>query len=176
MSVCPFLRAHSSGTDSIFDFASESSMAFHPRYWSEPVENGSSEFDYYDWNAVGRASAAKHIKSDTRKQPKAEQELELEPEVRVVCPVGSVLIFSAAQMHSTVPNTSGTSRVSIDVRTVNVRDLEDDVSAPNIDSAPTGTSLRDFRRASDLEDLPVELVDRYDIGTERAGVLVYRPG
>jgi hypothetical protein len=160
----------------IFDFASESSMAFHPRYWSEPVENGSSGFDYYEWNAVGRADAAKHIKSDTRQQPKAEQELELEPEIRVVCPVGSVLIFSAAQMHSTVPNTSGTTRFSIDVRTVNVRDLESGASAPNIDSSPTGTSLRDFRRASDLGDVPPELVDRYDIGSQREGVLVFRPG
>ncbi len=159
----------------IYEFASESSMAFHPRYWTEPVPNGSAEFDYYDWNAVGRADAAKHIKSDTRREPKAEVELELEPQIRVVCPVGSVLIFSAAQMHSTVPNTSGSARFSIDVRTTNVRDLEQGLSAPNIDSAPTGTSLRDFRRASDLSSIPDELVARYDFGSQRDGVLVYRP-
>jgi len=42
----------------IYPIASESSTAFHPRYWSEPVKNGSREFNYYEWNSVGRASAA----------------------------------------------------------------------------------------------------------------------
>src|SRR5215813_13224597 len=59
----------------IYDFESESSMAFHPRYWNEAVENGSSEFNYYEWNSQGRKQAAQHIKTDTRKQPKAKQEL-----------------------------------------------------------------------------------------------------
>ncbi|MBV9183821.1 MAG: hypothetical protein JO356_21160, partial [Acidobacteria bacterium] len=65
----------------IYDFESESSMAFHPRYWAEAVENGSAEFNYYEWNATGRKQAAQHVKSDTRKQPKAKQEIELEPQV-----------------------------------------------------------------------------------------------
>ncbi len=54
----------------IYDFECESAMAFHPRYWTIPVKNGSAEFNYYEWNAVGRASAASQIKSDTRKQPR----------------------------------------------------------------------------------------------------------
>src|SRR4051794_22672458 len=33
----------------IYPIESESSMAFHPRYWSEPVANGSAKFNYYDW-------------------------------------------------------------------------------------------------------------------------------
>lgn len=160
----------------VYDFDSESSMAFHPRYWTEPVPNGSSEFDYYEWNAVGRADAAKHISSDTRKQPKAETEIEVEPQVRIVCPPGGALIFSGAQLHTTVPNTTGLTRFSIDVRTVNLHDLEDGKAAPNIDSSPRGTSLRDFRVASDLSPCPDELVSRYDLGASQdEGVLVYRP-
>ena len=49
----------------IFEFESESSMAFHPRYWSEGVPNGSDDFNYYEWNATGRKEAAKQIRSDT---------------------------------------------------------------------------------------------------------------
>ncbi|MCI0540693.1 MAG: hypothetical protein L0Z50_36305 [Verrucomicrobiales bacterium] len=52
-----------------YDFVSESSMAFHPNYWSTPISNGSEEFNYYRYNATGRKDAAKHIKSDTRSQP-----------------------------------------------------------------------------------------------------------
>jgi len=159
----------------IFEMASESSMAFHPRYWSEPVKNGSNEFNYYEWNSTGRASAAQHIKSDTRKQPKPEQPMELDPQVRLVPEPGGVILFSAAQMHSTVPNTSGKTRFSIDFRTVNLRDVREQKGAPNIDSACTGTSLRDFLRGSDLSAMPEDAVELYDQNAVGEGVLVYKP-
>lgn len=98
-------------------------MAFHGRYWSQPIKNGSSDFNYYQWNADGRKNAAKHINSDTRVQPHAEEPLELEPQVRLVCPPSGIVLFSAAQLHSTVPNTSGFTRYSIDFRTVNIEDV-----------------------------------------------------
>lgn len=160
----------------IFDFETECSMAFHPRYWSEGVKNGSSEFNYYDWNANGRAQAASQIKEDTRKQPKPEQEMEPDPQVRFIVPAGGLVLFSGAQMHSTVPNTSGFTRYSIDFRTVNISDVANRVAAPNVDSHCTGTSLRDFKRARDLADMPEELVAPYDIGPKPTdGVTVYQP-
>jgi hypothetical protein len=159
----------------IFEMASESSMAFHPRYWDEPVKNGSSEFNYYEWNSTGRATASQHIKSDTRKQPKPEQEMDLDPQVRIVPEPGGVILFSAAQMHSTVPNTSGKTRFSIDFRTVHLSDLRRRIAAPNIDSECTGTSLRDFLRAGDLSPMPEDVVAMYDSTSVSEGVLVYRP-
>jgi phytanoyl-CoA dioxygenase PhyH len=159
----------------IFDFESESSMAFHPRYWSEAVENGSSEFNYYEWNSLGRKQAAQHIKTDTRRQPKAKQELALNPEIRIVCPRGGIVLFSAAQMHSTVPNTSGKTRYSIDFRTVNAHDLRTRSGAPNLDSYPTGTSLRDFVRGEDFSAMPEDLVQQYDLGPKGEGELVFKP-
>lgn len=160
----------------IFDFVGESSMAFHPTYWSETVPNGSAEFNYYEWNAQGRKNASKHIKRDTRKQPKAANEIELHPQTRIVCPTGGLILFSGAQMHSTVPNTSGQTRFSIDFRTVNRLDLVEGRGAPNVDSTPVGTSLRDFVRGSDFAEMPEELVDRYDSGPAAEGSLVFQPG
>ncbi len=109
----------------IFEMASESSMAFHPRYWSEPVKNGSREFNYYEWNSTGRANAAQHIKSDTRKQPKPEQPMELDPQVRIVPEPGGVILFSAAQMHSTVPNTRAKRGSVLTSARCNVGDLKE---------------------------------------------------
>jgi hypothetical protein len=158
----------------IFDFASESSMAFHPEYWEKPVKNGSGEFNYYEWNTVGRKDASKHIKTDTRKQPKAEEPMRIDPQVRIVCPRGGVILFSAAQMHSTVANTSGRARYSIDFRTVSLSDLRSGNAAPNVDSRPMGTSLRDFVRGSDAAPMPEDVVSQYD-NAPAEGVLVYRP-
>jgi hypothetical protein len=159
----------------IYEIESASSMAFHPHYWEQPVKNGSSEFNYYEWNSAGRKDAAKHIKSDTRKQPKPEEPMELDPQVRLITPPGGVVLFSAAQMHSTVPNTTGRARYSIDFRTVNRVDLESGHGAPNVDSACVGTSLRDFLRGTDGDTLPAELIASYDTQDLQAGELVYRP-
>jgi hypothetical protein len=160
----------------IFDFTSDSSMAFHPDYWNRGIENGSEEFNYYEYNAVGRKDAAKHIKSDTRKQPGPREPIELNPQYRIVCQPGGMILFSGAQMHSTVPNTSGKTRFSIDFRTVDLVDLQAGISAPNIDTRSTGTSLRDFRRSKDGEPLPDDVVAKYDSGEiPEDAVLVFKP-
>jgi hypothetical protein len=146
----------------IYDIESENAMAFHPRYWSQPVKNGSSGYNYYEWNKESRKNAAQHIKKDTRKQPHAEEPLELEPQLRLVSKVGGIIIFSGAQMHSTVPNTSGRTRFSIDFRTVHIDDVVAQLGAPNIDSACTGTTLRDFLRATDFSHIPEDLISPYE--------------
>ncbi|HEY0558265.1 MAG TPA: hypothetical protein VGG20_28700, partial [Thermoanaerobaculia bacterium] len=82
----------------VFPFESESSFAFHPRYWDEPVPNSSNEYNHYEWNKTGRANASKEVKADTRKQPKPAEPLDLEPELRVVLPPGGLLLFSGAHL------------------------------------------------------------------------------
>jgi hypothetical protein len=146
----------------IYDVAPENVMAFHTRYFSKAIENGSREFNYYEWNRKFRGDTAKHVKKDKRKQPKPEQEIELDPQIRVVTPPGGVLVFSAAHLHSTVPNTSGRTRFSIDFRTVNLSDLEMGQGARNVDSECTGTTLREYLRVTDLEHVPNEVVEMYD--------------
>jgi len=146
----------------VYEVVPENCMAFHPRYWTEPIKNSSRGYNYYRWNKESRASAARQIKADTRKQPKPEEPMELDPQLRVVTPVGGLLLFSGAQMHSTVPNTSGFTRFSIDFRTVHLDDVETHTGAPNIDSECTGTSLRDFLRGTDFARLPEDLVAPYD--------------
>ena len=116
----------------MYEFVSENGMAFHPRYWDRAVKNGSRDFNYYRWNAESRKNAARHIGRDTRVQPHAEEPLELEPEVRFVVPPGGIIVFSGAQLHSTVPNTTNTVRWSIDFRTVNIDDVASKRGAPNI--------------------------------------------
>jgi hypothetical protein len=146
----------------VYAIEAENSMAFHPQYFDTPIRNSSADYDYEQWNKTGRQQAATQVKKETRKQPQAQEPLELESDVRVVTPPGGVLVFSAAQLHSTVPNTTSRTRFSIDFRTVNLDDLVDGVAAANTDSQCTGTTLRDFLRASDLEPLPENVIARYD--------------
>jgi hypothetical protein len=155
----------------IFPVESGNVMAFHPRYFSEPVQNGSRDYDYQEWTGKSRKEAAKHIKKDTRKQPKPEQEVELNPQVRVVTEPGGLMIFSAAHLHSSVPNQTGKTRFSIDFRTVNLSDLENDRGAANQDSACTGTPMNDYLRVTDLAHVPAEVQERYMAGHPQRPVL-----
>ena len=159
----------------VYEIEPENAMAFHPRYWSQPVRNSSRIYNYYEWNAKNRGAASQQIGKDTREQPRAEEEIEREPQIRILCPVGGAIVFAGAQLHSTVPNTSGYTRYNIDFRTVHLDDLRSGAGAPNLDSACTGTTLRDFMRASDLRPLPTDLVDHYDDGSADRGELVWTP-
>jgi hypothetical protein len=146
----------------IYPVVPENVMAFHPQHWGIPVPNTSRRYNYYEWNRTSRISAAEHVKTDTRDQPKPEGPVQLEPHVRVVPEAGGVMIFSGNQLHSTVPNTSGRTRFSIDFRTVNIDDVVTRTEAPNFDSQCTGTSLRDFLRARDLEPIAEDVAINYE--------------
>jgi hypothetical protein len=68
--------------------------------------------------------------------------------------MGDVTLFSAAQLHSTAPNTSGRTRFSLDFRTVSLADLRARAGAHNVDARAIGTTIGDFLRASDFR--PIE--------------------
>jgi hypothetical protein len=150
----------------VYEIYPENSMAFHPRYFDEPAVNSSRSYNYYEWNRKSRQNASQHVKADTRVQPRPEVPLDPDPKVCVIANPGGVMLFSAAQLHSTVPNTAGLTRYSIDFRTVHLDDVWKKSGAPNIDSASTGTTLRDYVRASDFTPIPDEAVALYFDGTE----------
>lgn len=147
----------------IYELNSENCMSLHPHYFGRAIKNGSHQYDYQRWNEQSRFNAAQHVKTDTRVQPHAEEHVELQPEIRLVCPVGAAYQFSAAQLHSTVPNTSEATRYSIDFRTVHIDDVRGRVGAANVDSACTGTTMGDYLRGSDFAPLPDEAIAPYRV-------------
>ena len=146
----------------VYPINADNCMALHPRYFDQPIKNGSSRYNYQRWNEESRQNAAQHVKTDTREQPKPEEPVEIDPQVRMISEVGGAYLFSAAQLHSTVPNSSGQIRYSIDFRTVHLDDVLTRNGAPNVDSACTGTTMRDYLRGSDLSHLPEHAIAMYD--------------
>jgi hypothetical protein len=158
----------------IYEIESDNAMAFHPQYWSQPIQNSSSGYNYYTWNKLHRGeNVAKLVDKDPRPVPRATEKMELDPQIRLICPVGGVILFSAAQMHSSVPNTSGVTRFSIDFRTIHLDDAAEKRGAPNIDSACTGTVMRDYLKGTDLSRVPEEIVAMYDDATRDSGELIF---
>jgi len=160
----------------IYPLRADNVMAFHPRYFTQPVANSSAGYNYYLWNEQHRGDhVAKLTKEDTRPLPRPTEPVEMEPQIRLVPPVGGMILFSGAQLHSSVPNTSGVTRYSIDFRTVHLGDAAAKRGAKNVDAACTGTTMRDYLRIRDLAHLPDEVIRLHDDGTADKGELLYRP-
>ena len=75
----------------VYPLSADNCMAIHPGYWDKPVRNGSAQYNYQRWNEESRKNAAQHVKTDTRVQPKPEEHMDLDPQIRLVCDVGRSL-------------------------------------------------------------------------------------
>ena len=137
----------------VYDLASERTLAFYPKYWTQPVANSSEGFDYNEWTRVARTVATTQIKTDTRNHPLPTEPMDEKSEMRLVLKSAESVLFSASHVHATVPNSSGKTRFSLDFRTVHLRDLETKAGSPNIDNRSKGSTLGDFLRAADFAPL-----------------------
>jgi Phytanoyl-CoA dioxygenase (PhyH) len=140
----------------VFEATEKNAMKFDLGSFSNPVPNTSSSFDYYKINKDRRTTAAQ-IESESQARPAAVGH-EPPQSLIVLGRPGSVLLFSGAQLHASIPNESGRSRFSIDFRTVDRRDVVSSTGAPIIDVHCTGTSLRDFVQAFSGEPFDEALV------------------
>ena len=159
----------------IYPLHADNVMAFYPRYSSKPIANNSNEFNYYRRN-VERKDVAKFVDADPRTQPSAIGMSEQEPEVRLLPEVGGLIIFSAAELHATVSSPTSLSRYSVDFRTISRQDIEQGRGAPNVDGRCVGTSLRDFRRATDGTPMSEALARQLDpVGVGEDEIAVFKP-
>jgi hypothetical protein len=139
----------------VWDVTPERTMAFYPNYWDRAIKNSSSDFDYGEWIRVGRTQATNQIKVDTRKHPLPLEPLPESEEFRYGAAMGDAVVFSASHLHATVPNTSNSTRYSLDFRTVNIEDLKKSRGGLNVDSRSRGSTLGDFLSVDDLSVLKV---------------------
>jgi hypothetical protein len=152
----------------------QSCMTFHPDYWQRPTQNTSENFDAYEWNRSSRRDAAKYTTSDPRPHPRLKG-MAPGSDVRIVGGRGTIICFSGDQLHATVPNTTNTTRFSVDFRTVNLQDVRAHAGPANVDSKSTGTTLHDFLRCDTHAQLPDELISEYDLGGSVEGLRVFDP-
>lgn len=144
----------------VFPVVGENSMSIFFDYFDKPVQNASVNYDYGDWVADHRPAAVNQGSTDARPHPLPQQSIDTRSEIRVAGSSGDVMIFSSNHLHASAPNTSGVTRFSYDLRTINVEDLRANRGPRNIDNQATGTTLGDFLRVSDLQPLdPSMLLD-----------------
>jgi len=126
----------------IYPIRVDNSMKFDLASFGKHVANDSDRFDYYEANRA-RLTTAAQVKTEVQARPRATDHQAVDEFVVLIQP-GSVMLFSAGQLHASIPNTSDRSRFSIDFRTVDRRHVSERIGAPLGDVHCTGTALRDF--------------------------------
>jgi ectoine hydroxylase-related dioxygenase (phytanoyl-CoA dioxygenase family) len=66
-------------------------------------------------------------------------------ELRIIIEPGDLLCFSGAHLHASVPNVSERTRVSVELRTVNLDDFLRGRGAPDLDGHAPQVQLEWFR-------------------------------
>lgn len=158
----------------IFSLRPTNAISFDPSSFARPIPNDSETFDYYRHNA-GRRHIAAQVSQEMQARPQA---MGHQPasEVIVLPTPGTVLLFSGAQLHATIPNTSGRARYSIDFRTVDSRDLIAGNGAPMLDVHCSGTAIRDFHRVADGQAFEERTVVQIFGAPPPDAHLVFSPG
>ncbi len=157
----------------VFAVRDDNSMRFDLQSFDQAVTNSSGEFDYYK-NNTARLHTASQISGERQVRPAA---LNHSPqnELVVVPAPGAVMLFSGAQLHSSIANRSGRARFSVDFRTVDVADVLAGRGAPLVDADCTGTAIRDFRRVADEAPFDEDTVTRLFGAPPPGSTLVFEP-
>ncbi len=157
----------------IFPAREDNSMSFDLPSFGQAVPNSSDTFDYYEINAK-RLTTATQVGKESQARPGALGHKPVHDLVVLPAP-GAVLLFSGAQLHTSIPNTSGRARYSVDFRTVDARDLVTGQGASLVDANCTGTSIRDFRRVEDEASFDEETIVRLFGEPPDDAMLVFSP-
>ena len=119
----------------VFPVEPGATMEIWPDYFDRPVPNSSADWDIEALRAAG---------GDYPLLPEAARPEE--PGEPVLIEPGELLCFSGAHLHASRPNRTGRTRISIDLRTV---DMSDGPGAPNVDGRTRHASYDWFHRLSD---------------------------
>jgi hypothetical protein len=140
-------------------------------YFGELVQNNSEIYNYHEWSTKNRASAAQHVKRDTREQSKTPTRAR--PAHHLLSPASGrsyrVLGSAAERDHA---EHDGSRPLQHRLPYVHLDDIIAG-RARNLDSRCTGTAMRDYLRASGLLHLSKDVVALYDDDSASGDRMLY---
>lgn len=136
----------------IYPLTAKRTMVIYPAHWERPIANTSADWDFDDLRA-----RRKRGDDSYPLLPVATEPVDRTSAWPVVIEPGDLLCFSGAHLHASVPNTTGVTRFSTEVRTVNIEDVRADRGAPNVDGAAPRQPLEWFRSLADGTSLAAAL-------------------
>jgi hypothetical protein len=126
----------------LHDVTPAQSFTFYPSLFTRPVANTSQGFSYATWMEKRGWQGAK---SDAAVEyPVVLEQPQDTAAFSFTASAGDMIVFSAAQLHQTVKNSSGITRYSLDFRAVHLGDHKAGLGAPNADNGSQPEALKDY--------------------------------
>ncbi len=128
----------------------ERTIALFPSQFERPVANDSEGWDFRE---LVRRMKTQGSDPDYPLLPLATEPPPWDDALAISLLPGDLMCFSGAQLHASVPNTTGRTRLSFECRTANGADVAARRGAPNVDGRARRTTYQLFRRMSDGDKL-----------------------
>ena len=127
-------------------------FVFYPERFDRPVPNDSEAFDYASWVEqdwklkIGWQDRDSGLSAHYPGVPGLAAAIDAGRELGFACRRGENLLFSGAHYHRTLPQATGRTRYSLDLRLVHLGDHAEGLGAPNVDNQSQGSALVDYIR------------------------------
>lgn len=135
----------------VWPITAQRTFAIYPRLWEVPIPNSSVDFDLA--NVMERLRTMPETVGPGQLAPHPTEAVDSGGGVAVVLDPGEIIAFSSAHAHAGVPNHTGLTRISLETRTVSIRDVRAGRGAPNVDGEARWVAPGLFRRLSDAQPL-----------------------
>ena len=141
----------------IYELEESRTIAIYPRYWTYPIANNTADWRFSK-HIESRRNTHAGMKAPYPSAPSPLEDVDESDMVKVMLEPGDVLSFSSAHLHGSVPNTSNATRYSVEMRTINLKDLLTGRTAPNVDNEGTELMHQWFKRITDKQLLQAEIL------------------
>jgi hypothetical protein len=131
----------------IYPITAKRTFAILPELFAQPLVNNSQDFDIVA--VIERSRGHGRPLGPGEGTPRLVQEIDLSGAHPVTIEPGEFILFSSQHAHAGIPNQTDFTRVSVEVRSLRLTDLEAGRGAPNVDGKARWISYGMFRRIAD---------------------------
>jgi hypothetical protein len=136
----------------LYELEKERTIAIYPDYWLKPIENYTSIWSFEVF-LKQRGKATEERLESYPSAPSPQASVDESGVVRVMLKPGDILSFASAHLHASVPNTTQSTRFSVEMRSINKNDLVNNRAAPNVDNEAGTLRSQWFRHIISKEKL-----------------------
>ena len=140
----------------IFELEKSRTIAIYPDYWTHPLANNTQQWRF-EKHIESRRITPKGMQAPYPSAPSPTEAVNESNMIPVMLNPGDILSFSSAHLHASVPNTSSFTRYSVEMRTINLADLQQNRMAPNVDNQGERPMYQWFKRITDKQSLQAEI-------------------
>jgi len=127
----------------LHDVQFNETFEFYPQYFDKAVKNDSELFDHDSWTTTDKKKKIGWQDKKTGREaiyPSLTEQINRDG-FGVECKKGSLLLFAGHHLHTTLKQSVGKTRFSIDFRTVFLEHFEAGIGPKNVDNRSTGSSI-----------------------------------